>query len=281
MGTDGGWGNSTALEGLYQWTVGSGGVKAGSQLFVSLYTAPVSTVSNYVATGVYDDLSFLGSTCTAGGCNTVGSANGTTSIVTGATTVTGTAATTSNTAIGSSDTFYIYQGSTQAGTTSTGVAITVPQISTLLAVGSVNATATSGTGDNVIGIAGQTASTSTTTTALDGTGITLQDVTANVKKGLVYKGPTDFTVIGSTIEGITIVDAATSKAAAEKSFLDLANYNEAGSAAAFSLVTTASQTFTGINTADVQILAVPEASTYAMLLAGLGMIGFIARRRSV
>jgi hypothetical protein len=278
-GTNGGWSNSTSLEGLYKWTVGAGGVAAGSQLFVSLYTAPVSSITNYVATGVYDNLSFLGSTCATGGCNTVGAANGTTSIITGALTTAGGAASTTNTAIGSSDAFYIYQGGTQGGTASGGAVITVPSISTLLAVGAV--TASGGTGDLVTTLGG---SSTATTTALDGTGITLAVDTALSKKGIVYKGPTDFTVIGSTIEGVTIVDAATSKLAAQKSFLDTANYNMAGSAAAFSLVATASQTFTGINTNDVQLLsiaAVPEASTYAMLLAGLGMIGFIARRRSV
>jgi hypothetical protein len=276
MGTDGGWSNSTSIEGLYQWTVGSGGVKAGSQLFVSLNTAPVSTAVNYVANGVYDDLTFQSTTSTAASAGVLSAvANGTTTMFNSP------ISSTSNTAIGTSDTFYIYQGSTQSGTVSGGAAVTLPSISTLIAVGSVNASATVGSGDNVIGVAGQSASTSTTTTALNGTGITLQDLTTNVKKGLVYKGPTDFTVVGSTVEGVTIVDEATSKLAAQKSFLDLANYNEAGNTAAFSLITTASQTFTGINTNDVQILAVPEASTYAMLLAGLGMIGFMARRRSV
>jgi hypothetical protein len=30
-----------------------------------------------------------------------------------------------------------------------------------------------------------------------------------------------------------------------------------------------------------QTLAVPEAQTYAMLLAGLGLVGFMARRRKL
>jgi hypothetical protein len=296
LGTNGGWSNSTSIEGLYKWTTGSE-VTAGSQLFLSLYTAPVSSSSNYVATGVYDNLSFLGTTCAGSACNVVGSANGTTTILAGdKVNGTGAAATTSNTAIGTSDAFYIYQGGTQPGSTSTGYAITVPQIGTLLAVGASTAGGTvtnpgtavnagfvggtsvgGGTGDLVNTLGG--ASTSTTT-ALDATGITLNFDTSLAKKGVVYKGPTDFTVIGSTIEGVTIVDVATSKLAAQKSFLDQLNYYEAGAASAWSLVPVAGQSFTGINTTDVQILAVPEASTYAMLLAGLGMIGFMARRRS-
>jgi len=276
LGTNGGWSNSTSTEGIYEWTVGSGGVSAGSQLFVSLYTAPVSTSTAYVPTGVYDSLTFTTGGTTPGSNVASAVQNGTTTILDGALTAAGGVATTSNTAIGSSDTFYIYQGGTAPGTTPTaGQTITVPSISTLIAVGAV--TAGGATGDNVIGLGG---ANTATTTALDATGILQAADTALAKKGIVYEGPTDFS-IGNTIEGITIVDNATSVAAAKKAVYDSADYQFAGGTAAFSLTPTATQTFTAINSTDFILAAVPEPSTYAMLLAGLGMLGLIARRRSV
>ena len=38
---------------------------------------------------------------------------------------------------------------------------------------------------------------------------------------------------------------------------------------------------TGTYTGGINVAAVPEPETYAMLLAGLGLIGFTARRRKL
>jgi len=48
----------------------------------------------------------------------------------------------------------------------------------------------------------------------------------------------------------------------------------------FSTWGTASGTYGGTYLASVAVAAVPEPESYAMLLAGLGLLGFVARRRS-
>lgn len=262
-----GWSNSNNVEGLYKWTVGSN-ISAGTNLFAALYTDPVSTVQNYVPTGVYDSLTFTGSSCT-NAASAVGTPGcGVATAVSNGTftsyNVSAYGGSTSSPAIGGSDAFYIYQGGVQAGTTSGGTAISVPQISTLIAVGAD--TVSNNTGDNVVGL---TTTAGTLYGALDPQGNLV--AFNNSKKTAVYTGTRDFSGYADTASAVAALKAALQNSA---------NYNIQNTTA--DPLVASGGLPAGIDTTDfiLPTAAVPEPSNYAMLLAGLAIVGGIARRRT-
>lgn len=115
-----------------------------------------------------------------------------------------------------------------------------------------------------------------------GNGLTVTDVTLKFYNGDTVVAAIDGNFsLGSTQPGSGSAGFLISVDAAQQTFLNNNVFNQVGASGfRIALESTITDVAGGTESFSALATAVPEPETYAMLLAGLGLLGFIARRRT-